>query len=88
MHSEILAQDVRALLLTPAFTVAAVWAMALGIGAGTAVFSVVDRSLFRSLPYPDDGRLLSLDNNPKANTHIAKTLFISLLFLTKPAIRP
>ena len=64
MHWEILARDVRyavrTLLRTPTFTVAAVLAMALGIGAGTAVFSVVDRILFRSLPYPDDGRLLSL----------------------------
>jgi predicted permease len=63
-HLEILAQDVRyavrASLRTPTFTLAAVLAMALGIGAGTAVFSVVDRILFRSLPYPDDGRLLSL----------------------------
>jgi uncharacterized membrane protein len=30
-------------------------AMALGIGAGTAVFSVVDRILFRALPYPTTG---------------------------------
>jgi predicted permease len=35
-------------------------AMALGIGAGTAVFSVVDRILFRALPYSGDGRLISL----------------------------
>ena len=64
MHLGILAQDlryaVRALLRTPTFTLAAVMAMALGIGAGTAVFSVVDRILFRALPYPDDGRLVSL----------------------------
>src|SRR5580658_3561514 len=64
MHVEILAQDVRfgtrALLRTPTFTLAAVLAMALGIGAGTAVFSVVDRILFRALPYPGDGRLASL----------------------------
>ena len=63
-HLEILAQDaryaVRTLLRTPTFTLAAVWAMALGIGAGTAVFSVVDRILFRALPYPDDGHLVSL----------------------------
>jgi putative ABC transport system permease protein len=64
MHCEILAQDaryaMRALRRTPAFTLAAILAMALGTGAGTAVFSVVDRILFRSLPYPDDGRLVSL----------------------------
>ena len=64
MHLEILTQDlryaVRTLLRTPTFTLAAVMAMALGIGAGTAVFSVVDRILFRALPYRDDGRLVSL----------------------------
>lgn len=64
ISGEILAQDLRyafrGLRRTPGFTLAAVAAMALGIGAGTAVFSVVDRILFRSLPYPDDGRLVSL----------------------------
>jgi putative ABC transport system permease protein len=64
MHCEILAQDaryaVRALRRTPGFALAAILAMALGTGAGTAVFSVVDRILFRSLPYPDDARLVSL----------------------------
>ncbi len=64
MQLEILAQDVRyavrALFRTTTFTLAAVLAMALGIGAGTAVFSVVDRILFRPLPYPNDSRLVSL----------------------------
>ena len=43
-----------------AFTLTALFAIALGIGATTAVFSVVDRILFRSLPYPSDDRLVSL----------------------------
>ena len=34
--------------------------MALGTGAGTAVFSVVDRILFRSLPYAQADRLVSV----------------------------
>src|SRR5438093_125282 len=42
------------------FTLAAVFAMALGVGATTAVFSVVDRILFRGLPYAHDERLVSL----------------------------
>jgi len=37
----------------PAFSLTAILVIALGIGATTAVFSVVDRLLFRSLPYPD-----------------------------------
>jgi putative ABC transport system permease protein len=40
------------------FTVAAVLTLAVGIGGASAVFSVVDRILFRSLPYPQDERLV------------------------------
>jgi putative ABC transport system permease protein len=45
---------------SPVFAVTAVITMALGIGATTAVFSVVDRILFRSLPYSDPDRLVSV----------------------------
>src|SRR5690349_16009617 len=44
----------------PAFSLTAILVIALGIGATTAVFSVVDRLLFRSLPYPDSDRLVSV----------------------------
>ncbi len=61
---ESLGQDLRyalrGFLRNPIFTLAAVLAAALGIGSSTAVFSVVDRILFRSLPYPNDDRLVSL----------------------------
>src|SRR5260370_28523304 len=42
------------------FTLAAVFAISLGVGATTAVFSVLDRILFRGLPYAHDERLGSL----------------------------
>lgn len=42
------------------FSVAAVLIIALGLGATAAVFSVVDRLLFRSLPYPGSERLVSV----------------------------
>jgi predicted permease len=51
---------VRGLRRAPAFAITAIAAVALGTGAGTAVFSVVDRVLFRSLPYPQDDRLVSV----------------------------
>jgi predicted permease len=51
---------VRQLRKSPVFLVAAVLTLALGIGATTAMFSLVDRILFRSLPYPHDGELVSL----------------------------
>lgn len=44
---------------SPAFTITVILAVALGIGATTAVFSVVDRILFRSLPYPHADRLVT-----------------------------
>src|SRR5260370_30156992 len=47
----------RMLAKKPGFTSVAILTLALGIGATTAVFSVVDRVLFRSLPYPNADRL-------------------------------
>src|ERR1700721_3797025 len=55
-------QDIRyggpAILKSPRFAVAAVLTLALGIGANTAMFSVIRSVLMRSWPFPDPGRLL------------------------------
>ena len=47
----------RSLLRSPGFTAVAILSLALGIGACTAIFSVVDATLLRSLPFPRADRL-------------------------------
>jgi predicted permease len=50
----------RALLRAPAFFLVTVVTLALGIGATTAIYSVIDGVLLRPLPYPDPDRIVQL----------------------------
>jgi hypothetical protein len=50
---------VRGFRKSPAMAAAAVAAIAIGVGASTAIFGVVDPLLFRGLPYPNGHRLVS-----------------------------
>jgi len=71
---ETLMQDMRfalrTLLRSPAFTTVAVLTLALGIGANTAVFTVVHGVLLRPLPFPEPEKLFLISDLPRNNPYL------------------
>lgn len=78
LHVDVLRQDVRqamrALRRSPVFALTVVGVTALGIGANTAVFAVVDHVLVRPFPYPESDRLVRVWEAPPGYTLEASPL--------------
>jgi predicted permease len=82
---ESLWQDVRfgfrMLRKNPSFTTIAVITLALGVGANTAIFSVIKAVLLESLPYPEADRIVQLetifDNDPKPESYLSIAKFVT-----------
>jgi predicted permease len=70
----------RVLKRSPVFTTVAILSLALGIGAGTAIFSLVDRVMFRMLPVREPRRLVQITrfHPPYGPSHVSYPLFLEL----------
>ena len=57
-----LTYSLRSLIRSPAFSLAVIVMLGIGIGANAAIFGVIDRLLLRPLPFNDQDRLVSIEN--------------------------
>lgn len=69
-------QAVRSLLRTPGFTAVVVCTLALGVGANTAVFSVLDAVLLEPLPYPEADRLVRIHDRIRVDGAVGENNYL------------
>ena len=74
--------SLRTLRHNPSFTLTAVAALALGIGATTAIFTVINTVIFQPLPYPNPGGGCASSNQVNPWTSLA---FLSPSFVWRPS---
>src|SRR5439155_22419357 len=78
----------RTLLRTPFVTGVAITSLALGIGANTAIFSLIQRVLFRPLPVPEPDRLVNvLASAPNPGSQSCNRAGRCEIILTYPMFR-
>jgi hypothetical protein len=76
---------IRMLVKNPAFTLLAVFTLALGIGANTAIFSVVNAVLLRSLPYKNANELATVFMSPRGDAPESRFPFSPAAYLNLKA---